>query len=128
MTNFVKSVFYISVCIAIGTSCKEEVAGKMSYNDSYGSWRLSEALKDGKSTMTLEGTTFDIDSAKITTNLFGGERSYSYEREGSRIKLMDNVSQIFKVEKTTSDTLILSMERKRKTFELLMVKEDIDNQ
>ena len=123
MTNFIKSVFYISVCIAIGTSCKEEVSEKLDYSDSYGSWLLSEALKDGRATRTLDGTTFDIDTTSLTTNLFGADNDYKYERVGSRMQLTDNGSMVFTVDKSTPDTLILSMTRRRKIFQLLMLRD-----
>ena len=123
MTNFIKSVLYISVCIVLGTSCKEEVSGKLDYSDSYGSWILSEALKEGKTTRTLDGTTFDIDTTSLTTNLFGANKDYKYERVGSRIQLTVNGSKVFTVEKSTPDTLILSMTRRRKIFQLLMIKD-----
>ena len=125
MTNFIKSIFYISVCITLGTSCNEEATGTLNYGDSYGSWVLSEALKDGKATRTLKGTTFDIDTSMIATNLFGEDKTYKYERKGSRIQLTENGSQVFTVNKTTPDTLILSMERRRKVFQLLMVKDTL---
>ena len=125
MTNFIKSIFYISVCIAVGTSCNEEANGTLDYSDSYGSWVLSEALKDGKATRTLEGTTFDIDSLKIATNLFGEDGMYKYDRRGSRIELIENGSQVFTVNKSTTDTLILSMKRRRKVFQLLMIKDTL---
>jgi len=123
MTNFIKSVFYLSVCIAIGTSCKEEISGTLDYSDSYGSWILSEALKEGKKTRTLDGTTFDIDMTSLTTNLFGAYKEYKYERVGSRLQLTVNGSKIFTVEKSTPDTLILSMARRRRIFQLLMIKD-----
>jgi len=123
MTNFIKSVFYLSICIAIGTSCKEEISGTLNYSDSYGSWILSEALKEGKKTRTLDGTTFDIDPMSLTTNLFGAYNDYEYDREGSRLQLMVNGSKIFTVEKSTPDTLILSMTRRRRIFQLLMIKD-----
>ncbi|HAW04482.1 MAG TPA: hypothetical protein DCW83_07325 [Saprospirales bacterium] len=123
MTNFIKSVFYLSVCIAIGTSCKEEISGTLDYSDSYGSWILSEALKEGKTTRTLDGTTFDIDTTSLTTNLFGAYKDYNYERVGSRLQLTVNGSKIFTVEKSTPDTLILSMTRRRRIFQLLMIKD-----
>lgn len=123
MTNFIKSVFYLSVCIAIGTSCKEEISGTLDYSDSYGSWILSEALKEGKTTRTLDGTTFDIDTTSLTTNLFGAYKDYNYERVGSRLQLTVNGSKIFTIEKSTPDTLILSMTRRRRIFQLLMIKD-----
>ena len=123
MTNFIKSVFYLSVCIAIGTSCKEENSGTLDYSDSYGSWILSEALKEGKTTRTLDGTTFDIDTTSLTTNLFGAYKDYNYERVGNRLQLTVNGSKIFTVEKSTPDTLILSMTRRRRIFQLLMIKD-----
>jgi hypothetical protein len=123
MTNFIKSVFYLSVCSAIGTSCKEEISGTLDYSDSYGSWILSEALKEGKTTRTLDGTTFDIDTTSLTTNLFGAYKDYNYERVGSRLQLTVNGSKIFTVEKSTPDTLILSMTRRRRIFQLLMIKD-----
>ena len=123
MTNFIKSVFYLSVCIAIGTSCKEEISGTLDYSDSYGSWILSEALKEGKTTRTLDGTTFDIDTTSLTTNLFRAYKDYNYERVGSRLQLTVNGSKIFTVEKSTPDTLILSMTRRRRIFQLLMIKD-----
>ena len=123
MTNFIKSVFYLSVCIAIGTSCKEEISGTLDYSDSYGSWILSEALKEGKKTRTLDGTTFDIDTISLTTNLFGAYKDYKYDRVGSRLQLTVNGFKIFTVEKSTPDTLILSMTRRRRIFQLLMIKD-----
>ena len=123
MTNFIKSVFYLSVCIAIGTSCKEEISGTLDYSDIYGSWILSEALKEGKKTRTLDGTTFDIDTTSLTTNLFGAYKDYNYERVGSRLQLTVNGSKIFTIEKSTPDTLILSMTRRRRIFQLLMIKD-----
>ena len=123
MTNFIKSVFYLSICIAIGTSCKEEISGTLDYSDSYGSWILSEALKEGKKTRTLDGTTFDIDTISLTTNLFGAYKDYKYDRAGSRLQLTVNGSKIFTVEKSTPDTLILSMTRRRIIFQLLMIKD-----
>jgi len=123
MTNFIKSVFYLSVCIAIGTSCKEEISGTLDYSDSYGSWVLSEALKEGKKTRTLDGTTFDIDTISLTTNLFGAYKDYKYDRVGSRLQLTVNGFKIFTVEKSTPDTLILSMTRRRRIFQLLMIKD-----
>jgi len=123
MTNFIKSVFYLSVCIAIGTSCKEEISVTLDYSDSYGSWVLSEALKEGKKTRTLDGTTFDIDTISLTTNLFGAYKDYKYDRVGSRLQLTVNGFKIFTVEKSTPDTLILSMTRRRRIFQLLMIKD-----
>ena len=123
MTNFIKSVFYLSICIAIGTSCKEEISGTLDYSDSYGSWILSEALKEGKKTRTLDGTKFDIDTISLTTNLFGAYKDYKYDRVGSRLQLTVNGSKIFTVEKSTPDTLILSMTRRRRIFQLLMIKD-----
>ncbi len=122
MTNFTKSVFYISVCIVLGTSCKEEAVSALDYGDSYGSWILDEAIKDGKVTKTLEGTTFNIDTAILSTNLFGIDKSYNYERNGSQLKLTENEMQLFTVSKSTPDTLILNMVRKRKTFQFLMLR------
>lgn len=125
MTNFIKSAFYISVCIILGTSCNEEAVDASDYSQSYGSWVLSKALKDGKATRTLEGTTFEIDTAQIATNLFGADESYKYKRNGSRIQLEGSSSQLFTVDKSTVDTLVLNMKRKRKLFQLLMVRESL---
>lgn len=124
MTNFIKSVVYISVCIIACVSCKEE-AVELDYSPSYGSWVLDEALKDGVVTKTLKGTIFDIDSSKITTNLFGGDIAYDYSRDGNRIELIVNGSQVFNVDKSTTDSLVLSMKRKRKVFQLFMLKDTV---
>lgn len=107
----------------MGTSCKEKISGTLDYSDSYGSWILSEALKEGKKTRTLDGTTFDIDTISLTTNLFGAYKDYKYDRVGSRLQLTVNGFKIFTVEKSTPDTLILSMTRRRRIFQLLMIKD-----
>lgn len=125
MTNILKSLFYISICVSLGISCKgdtDEVSLSVK-EQSYGAWVLSEAQKDGKPTKTLEGAQFSIDSSTLKTNLFGEEQSFPYQRLGNKIKLRGDQAQVFTVDKSTADTLILGMKRKRKQFELLLVKD-----
>jgi|GEM_PF-387320 len=126
MTNFVKSLLYISTCITVLVSCKSDpIAVSQEDNvKSYGSWMLSQAVKDGKVTKTLEGAKFSIDSSSMTTNLFGDDQTFGYTRTGNQLKLNGGQDQLFTVDKSTTDTLILGMERRKKQYQLLLVKAD----
>lgn len=125
MTNILRSLFYLSVCITLGVSCNSDVqeASRSEKERTYGKWLLSEAQKDGKITKTLKGATFTIDSTSLRTNLFGDDQSFGYDRSGNKITLQGDQTQMFSISKSTSDTLILGMKRKRKQFELLLVKD-----
>lgn len=126
MTNFVKSLFYISACITACVSCQSDTnVSKVSDEKTFGSWVLSEAVKEGKLTKTLEGAKFSIDSLSFNTNLFGEDQVFGYERIGDNIKLSGDRSQLFTVDKSTVDTLILGMKRKRKQYQLLLVKDKV---
>lgn len=125
MTNILKSLIYLSVCITFGVSCKSEVKeiSESERQNSYGDWSLEEAQKDGKITRTLQGAKFSIDSLKFVTNLFGENQSFVYDRTGAGFKLKGDQSQLFSVEKSTADTLILGMKRRDKQFELLLLRD-----
>lgn len=126
MTNFIKSLLYISACYLLVTSCKNDpiTVTESEKAKSYGSWMLAEATKDGKSTRTLEGAQFGIDSTSMKTNLFGEEQTFGYKRTGNLLKLNGGQDQVFTIDRSTADTLILGMKRRDIDYQLVLLKAD----
>jgi len=126
MTNIVKTLVYISTCILLCLSCDSDStkAKSLDVSSSYGDWQLSEAVRDGKLTKTLEGAMFSIDSNLLSTNIFGDDQSFGYQLIGKKMKLSGAETQVFTVDKSSSDTLILGMKRNKKKYQLLLVRSD----
>lgn len=123
MTLFKKDIFYFSFIILLCFGCKEEaVLSSADSNKAHGDWILANAIRQGKLTKLLEGTTISIDSSSLETNLFGKKDTYQYVRKGDEIQLIGNDNQLLKIDKSTNDTLILAMKRKNKKYQLLMVR------
>lgn len=104
-------------------SCNEEP--QVSANEQqllYGDWVLDNAVREGRLTQLLNGTTMSYDSNTVKTNLLGEDTTYDYIRQGMKLNLSDAKKQVLKIDKSTADTLIVQMKRNGKSYQLLMVR------
>ena len=118
-------VFTVSLMLVLISisSCKEAPLVPNEIKSlSYGDWVIAQAVKQGKLTKMLDGTVFSIQEDNLSTNLFGSEKTFLYKRIGDELRLEGGDNPILTIDKSTADTLILGMKRKRKRYQLLMLK------
>lgn len=94
----------------------------LDHNDIVGKWLLVSANRNGKPTESLKDAYFQFDSPRVvTTNVFGAETSQPISWDESTAMALDS-SISYEVVTLKTDTLDLTFQLQRYTFDLTLVR------
>lgn len=104
---------FIMACSGVATINEEHLIGK---------WKLYEAERDGKSTLSLQGVFFDFKNNEVETNFPIQGLGQTYRYESKKIYITGDDDLIFNVNSLNEDSLVVDLNHLNSTFILKLQK------
>lgn len=102
-------------------ACKDEMAIPPDYLE--GKWVVTEAMREGKLTNTLDGAFFNFGGVVMTSNFLGVEHQAEFKLKNNVIKLTKGLDYTFHLKKLATNTLELKTEIQKTEFIFKIKKE-----
>jgi len=120
------SIFILFSLFGCGMDSPPKEITVVDPNQIVGYWDIVSASRNGKETMTLDDSFMDFQtSQKLVTNIFGDESVKDILWDDDIITLIDS-SMSYKVESFTEDSLNLSFDLQKHAFDIVFVRNTLD--
>jgi hypothetical protein len=115
--------FYLFVCLLLPFVYACNSDKKIDEEYLQGKWIITEALRNGKKTNTLDGAFFFFDQKILTTNFEGIENQAEYTLVHNELKLTKGLDYTFHLKRTADPLLVMTVKIQNVDFEFKLKKE-----